>query len=447
MSPIEIAFVVEGAVWCAALGLLTASSVRDHRRRATHRALLVLATFGVVWFGMVFVLGPPTWVLAVLGLVVAVPALLYILPFGSISRLGVGSIRARVDERDVMFAREEYRSGTDKYRTYYAMRPEHRAVDDKLRQLPELLAPGGRFYDAVESREIDVMFDAIRGIAAQVDGSVNPRRIAVDPASMTAAIRNLTRRLGADEVGAARLNPMWVYSHVGRGPEPWGTPIENTHAFAIMFTLEMDYQSVEAAPRLAITRETALQYMRGAWISVALAAYIRSLGYPARAHIAGSNYQIMMVPVAQDAGLGELGRIGYLISPRFGARIRLGGVTTDLPLALDSPIAFGVQDFCSSCLKCARNCPSGAISKRDKTNVRGVEKWPLAMERCLHYWRVIGTDCGLCMKVCPYSHPPALLHNFVRASIRHSAFARNVSVWGDDFFYGRKMSFPPWPGL
>ena len=203
----------------------------------------------------------------------------------------------------------------------------------------------------------------------------------------------------------------------------------------------MDYEFVETAPGLPITNESALQYLRGANISNSLARHIRSLGYPARAHIAGSNYQIMLPPVAHDAGLGELGRIGYLISPRFGARVRLGAVTTDLPLLPDKPITFGVQDFCEKCLKCAINCPSGAIPKGGKVMVRGTEKWQLNIEQCLHLWRAIGTDCGLCMRVCPYSHPPTLVHNIIRAGLKRSPFARTVSAWGDDLFYGRKINY------
>jgi len=174
-------------------------------------------------------------------------------------------------------------------------------------------------------------------------------------------------------------------------------------------------------------------------VSIVLADYIRSLGYPARAHIAGSNYQIMLPPVAHDAGLGELGRMGYLISPKFGARIRLGAVTTNLPLKTDKPIEFGVQDFCEKCKKCADNCPSAAIPSGEKTNVKGVEKWQLNVEQCLYYWRLIGTDCGLCMKVCPFSHPPSFLHNLVRIGIKRSAFARLISVWGEDIFYGKRV--------
>ena len=147
----------------------------------------------------------------------------------------------------------------------------------------------------------------------------------------------------------------------------------------------------------------------------------------------------MLPPVAYDAGLGELGRMGYLISPRFGARIRLGAITTDMPLAPNKPIAFGVQDFCEKCLKCAVNCPSGAISSRGKEAIRGVNKWQLNIEKCMLYWRAIGTDCGLCMKVCPYSHPPTLIHNIVRSATSRSAIAQLISIYADDLFYGRKV--------
>ena len=42
---------------------------------------------------------------------------------------------------------------------------------------------------------------------------------------------------------------------------------------------------------------------------------IRRLGYPARAHIDG-NYRVIAPLVARDAGLGEIGRMGLLMTPR-----------------------------------------------------------------------------------------------------------------------------------
>lgn len=351
----------------------------------------------------------------------------------------VGTITDRVDERDTMFAREEYRSGSDRYAKYYAEYPQHKEVDDRLRRLPELLEPGGRYYHPERSKQIKAVFRTIQALTTQVDGEVSASKTDKDLSTITTEIKELVRHMGADEVGVARLNKMFIYSHVGRGPEPWGKPIELDHEFAVVFTLEMDYDQVRQAPDLPITEESAQQYLRAANISIRLARYIRNLGYPARAHISDSNYQIMLPPVAHDAGLGELSRMGYLISRKFGARVRLGAVTTNLPLVPDQPVVFGVQDFCAVCRKCVRNCPAAAIPDGEKTTVRGAEKWLLNVEQCLWYWRLAGTDCGLCMRVCPYSHPPTFVHNVVRAGVRHSAFARRVSILGDDFFYSRSV--------
>jgi ferredoxin len=424
------------------LVLLARSSLQERRSRALVVCVLALVLFGAAWYGWYATLSTSE---AALLIPVAVFALFLIVFFGPIGDgrlLSVGVIPERVDERDVMFAREEYKPGSDKYEQYYRRRPENKEIDDRLRELPELLAPGGRYYDEKRSGQIRDLFMQIAALTTEVDGPVADHAQPIVPDQITSDIKRRVLNAGADEVGVAVLNPMFVYSHVGRGPEPWGEPINNQHRLAIAFTVEMDYFSVESAPDLRITEEAACRYLQAARISIDLARFIRSLGYPARAHISDSNYQIMLPPVAHDAGLGEIGRIGFLVSPRFGARIRLGAVTTDLPLAPDHPRSFGLQDFCDKCFKCAVNCPSAAISKNSLVDVRGVKKWPLRAEQCLRYWRLIGTDCGLCMRVCPFSHPPTLVHNIIRTGIRRSSFARTLSVWGDDLLYGRKVDYP-----
>ncbi|MCP4685174.1 MAG: 4Fe-4S dicluster domain-containing protein [bacterium] len=436
---LQLMFWLTGLSICLLLLWMAISSRHEKQPRAVIISLLLLVCTAATWFGFyslfhdtLILLMAPTALLLLVGL-------LFFAPLGRRTELRTGDITSRVDERDVMFAREEYEPGTDKYDAYYAMRPQLKAVDDKIRRLPPLLKPGGRFYDADVSEKVTAIFEEIKGLTTRVDGDVASEQASVDPANMTAEIKERLRAGGAAEVGVARLNPMYVYSHVGRGPEPWGEPIVNSHRFAVVFTLEMDYDKVHQAPRLPTVEESAERYLAGARLSIDLADHIRQMGYPARAHISDSNYQIMLPPVAVDAGLGELGRLGYLISPRHGARIRLGAVTTDLPLLSDRPISFGVRDFCERCLKCAVNCPSAAIPGDGPVDVRGAEKWPTNVEQCVRYWRVVGSDCGLCMKVCPYSHPPTFLHNLVRAGISRSAFARTIAVWADDLFYGRKL--------
>ncbi|MBN1466696.1 4Fe-4S dicluster domain-containing protein [candidate division KSB1 bacterium] len=147
------------------------------------------------------------------------------------------------------------------------------------------------------------------------------------------------------------------------------------------------------------------------------------------------NYLMPLPAIASDAGLGEVGRLGYLIHPRYGARIRLGAVTTDMPLAADSSILFGVQDFCRICLKCATHCPAGAISFGEEKQVRGVCKWSTNQEACYKYWRSIGTDCGICMRVCPFSKPNNMVHSVIRTFIRRNVISRQIAVWGDKLLY------------
>ena len=70
-----------------------------------------------------------------------------------------------------------------------------------------------------------------------------------------------------------------------------------------------------------------------------LAEFIRILGYKA---IPMGNDTSLSIPLAIDAGLGELGRHGLLITPEYGPCVRLCKVFTDLPLEPDKPIQFGV---------------------------------------------------------------------------------------------------------
>jgi len=417
------------------------SSLFEKNRRASYAALAFTIIIIIAWTGYYYLLNFSTIILSIPPVFAIIMIIMFFAPDGKVSAIAIEDSPERVDERDVMFAREEYEPGDPKYEAYYSMRPLYKEIDDKIRELPPILSHGGKYYDPIRSGYIDSIFESIEELLDKVDDEVSADRQEVDTTEITASIKKAILEMGADDIGIAPLNQNYVYSHVGRGPEEWGSEIVNNHKYAILFTLEMDYDHVEGAPGLSITEESAMRYLQGALISIEIARYIRGLGYPARAHIAGSNYQVMLPPVAYDAGLGELGRLGYLISPRLGPRVRLGAVTTNLPLIIDEPRDFGVQDFCGQCLKCAVNCPSGAIPHGDKVEERGVLKWQLNIEKCIRYWRILGTDCGLCMKVCPYSHPHTFFHNIVRKAIPRSATARRISIRGDDIFYGRKAKF------
>ena len=111
--------------------------------------------------------------------------------------------------------------------------------------------------------------------------------------------------------------------------------------------------------------------------------------------------------------MGEMGRLGYLMTREFGPRQRLSAVTTDLPLVPDEPVDIGVEDFCRICRKCAVCCPSRSIPEGDPQEVNGSLRWKLNEMTCFEYWGKVGTDCNVCMRVCPWSHARTLPHRMI----------------------------------
>jgi len=345
----------------------------------------------------------------------------------------------RVDERDAVFHRfYRLQPGTPEFEAYYEAHPDKRAFDDEVRALPHLSAPGARTYDPLASPMMDAL-DGQTTHLAETGDLAPPTTPPTDapPQVLTATLKGFARYLGADLVGCTSLDPAWIYSHVGRGRGPWGSPIELDHTHAIAIAVRMDHDMVRHAPDLPPATETTLRYLQSAVIARVLASYIMRLGFRARAHFDG-DYQVMCVPVAADAGLGELGRLGLLVTPQFGPRVRLAVVSTDLPLTQDPPLHFGVQQFCEQCLKCATCCPSRSVDAGVKQLHNGVEKWRSEQDSCYRTWRRYGSDCALCVKVCPYSHRRTPSHQLVRWATAHNPLARSLAVVADDLAYGRR---------
>jgi len=356
----------------------------------------------------------------------------------------VGAIN-KIDERDIIFARFDMEKNDPHYSEYYDRHPEKKSKDDEIRKLPDILSPHFIKKRPVHFNLAEAEFDFLEQQLQHVDGEIHSVQVKYSPEENTVNIKNMIRYLGADLCGVCELDQSFIYSHVGRGPEPYGSAIRLNHRYAVVFALEMDQKMIAAAPQSPVIVETAKKYVEAAKISIIAARQIRKMGYPARAHIAGSNYQAMLPPLAWKAGLGELGRFGMLLTWKFGARIRLGMVTTELPLVTDHPLVLGIQDFCEVCKKCADNCPSKAIPQGGKTEENGVMKWVLNRENCYRYWRNVGTDCAVCISVCPFSKPDFGPHKFIRHFTTWSKKAQSLTLWGDDYFYGRKPKRKPPP--
>jgi len=348
---------------------------------------------------------------------------------------------ARVDERDTMFARMARQAGTTSYEDYYARRADLRQMDDRMRSRPRLGRPGGFHYDVEICKEAEDWFsriDDIRIDASQVAAWSERIEKASRP---TRVVKEMALSLGAVAAGCAPLDEAWIYTHRGRFDRDYGLPVELDHPSALVFLVEMDHEAMQRAPRAGVIRESARQYYRAALIARTIETILAAHGHEAKAHY-DAHYDLILPPLAVLAGLGEMGRHNILIADRFGTRVRIGAVSTDFPLEHDRPVSLGARRFCEVCKKCADNCPSQALSADDPVEVRGVEKWPTHVERCYGYWRRAGTDCGVCIACCPFSHRDNAFHNLVRWMVRRMPWAHHALLRCEDLIYGRR-----WKGL
>jgi epoxyqueuosine reductase QueG len=118
--------------------------------------------------------------------------------------------------------------------------------------------------------------------------------------------------------------------------------------------------------------------------------------------------------------------------------VRVFAVFTDMPLIPDKPLDLGVEEFCRACLKCAEACPSGSIPKEKKIVHNGTSRWKLSAETCHDYWARVGTDCCICMAICPFSRPNRHIHRLIKWIIKRSQIARRVLPYLDNIVYGRR---------
>lgn len=265
------------------------------------------------------------------------------------------------------------------------------------------------------------------------------------PEEMSRIIKLVARYFGAGLVGIAGLHPSWVYSHEYNTIKRRHYPLEIPEGCdsAIVMAIEMNYETMRMAPNAIQGSSTGMGYSKMAFLANLMATFIRGLGYRA---IPSGNDTALSVPLAMAAGLGELGRHGILITQKFGPRVRLCKVFTDLPLQHDSYKPFGVTKFCETCKICAMKCPSQAIERGDKTtegknisNHSGVSKWFINAEKCFGFWAKNRMDCSTCVRACPFNKPSGRIHDFTRSMIRlEMPFLNQLILWGEKAMgYGR----------
>lgn len=240
----------------------------------------------------------------------------------------------------------------------------------------------------------------------------------IDSDKLTSSVKDAAMFYGSDLVGITGLDRRWVYDRNIYKPFIFGDvehPMETQEGFVIpnsvnkvvVMAISMNRDFVLESPNVVNFAAAELGYSKMGFLAISLAEFIRALGYNAMPCM---NDTALSIPLAIDAGLGQLGRLGLLITPEYGACVRLCKVVTDMPLNIDKPIDFGLTEFCKQCLACARACPADAISFGDRafagvceSNNPGVEKWHVNAEKCLRFWQANGAACANCIAACPFT--------------------------------------------
>lgn len=268
-----------------------------------------------------------------------------------------------------------------------------------------------------------------------------------DSAAMARKIKKVAGLCGADLTGICGIDERWFYSHIYnmRTREHTEGEIPDGCTSVIVMAFEMDYEMTKTSPTVVSSSTTGFGYSMMAYSAGLLAHFIRGLGYTA---IPCGNDTALSIPFAIDAGLGELGRNGLLITEKYGPRVRLAKVFTDLPLAHDTPVDLGVQAFCEICKKCATTCSAQAIldgdritERRSISNNPGMAKWPIDAEKCFSFWAQNGVSCMTCIRSCPYNKPPGAIHSMTRWAISKTTVFNTFFLWLDDVCgYGKKVN-------
>lgn len=421
------------------LALITAS-VREREYRGAGISLVLFLTNGALWG---FFIGFP---------VTGTTALINKVVLGAFGALGILSLLRffpspvpprdlthldPYDERDHMFSRNHLQFTPELAKEYYGARPEREAIDRRIHRQPELGEPGSQYHDPAAGQVFHAAFDYLHRSIPLARGEPPGDAEKSDPSMIRTTLVQAARYYGAADVGFTRLRRHHLYSHHGRQPGDWGKPVANSHQSAMVILVPMSVAMIKKAPSLSVIEESARQYVQVGVISNLLAGILRRFGCEARAHNDG-NYEVICVPLAIDAGLGELGRFGSLIHPVYGPCVRLAAVTTDLDLGQSPVENHRIGEFCRTCKKCADNCPGGAIFSGEEPVSRGFPHWSVRQENCFGYWKKIGSDCGVCIAVCPYTKPDTLIHRLIRFYISRNPVNQAVALFFDDLMYGRK---------
>jgi epoxyqueuosine reductase QueG len=217
---------------------------------------------------------------------------------------------------------------------------------------------------------------------------------------LSGRLKNEVVASGATTVGIANLTRM-LAEHSGR-------PL-----FAVAFTLRYPDDAVEQLPDDESLRKTIEQLgssSKAIYNKIQMTISEADTGVMCCSYdeveesFGRLKYRLSQKAVAQQAGLGWIGKSSLLVTPAFGPRARIGTMFTNAQLVSDSPYP---RNECGRCRACIEVCPVNAVTE-EMIRFEAFQGFRIARALCetyvcrnekMHRKREF---CGLCLKECPY---------------------------------------------
>jgi len=376
---------------------------------------------------------------------------------GDVAGFAIGPDFERFSQRDDVFSRSwwdesirsessatfyaTYRRPLDKWRKAKGFTQRDYALRNAAWHVADVFA---EMYEDQDRR------DGFLSTLSMLRDSAAERLDVGSPQTASQDLKRAASTLGATQVGITSFDERWVYTD--RFSVTTGEAIPNDLpdglGHVIVIAQAMDQGLIATAPSALSGAATGLGYSHDALVLLAIAQYIRNLGYQA---IPSMNDTALAVPLALAAGIGEYGRHGLVISPELGPSFRIGKIFTDLPLAHDAPVHFGVKEFCEQCTRCSAACPAKAIPSGgpvsvsiNRSGLKGVTKWSVDGEACFGYWTKINSDCAVCLRVCPYNRDLRSRRGRLWKWLASGRGRRIASWWHDRIQGGKRQRSGDW---
>ena len=213
---------------------------------------------------------------------------------------------------------------------------------------------------------------------------------------ITEQLTELLKNEGASEVGFSVITPLPEYPTLTYAVTIMihlSDAIIDTVSDGPTHTYFHHYRTVNAfLDRLSLRAALLIEQAGGKYVCV-----------PASQSINGFSGLFSHKEAAVKAGLGVIGKSALFLSEKFGPRVRLATVLTDLDLSKgQKPLS--VMEPCKNCNLCVLHCPAMAISGKSfsEGGTQILDRAACSNHMKAAYQKIgRGVVCGICVSVCP----------------------------------------------